>query len=238
MDRAEAISRLTALVGCDLRQLANDFGITVWKDDKKNKGWAGHVIERCLGLPINSSRAPNFGSWELKVFPVADRRGALHVKETIAITMIDPVEVLAKPFAKSHLFNKLHKMLVVGRIWESVAEDRSILYSVGEFDLSNPAVYRQCEEDYNLVRSTIAEHGFSALSGKMGLLIQPRTKGAGHGSTSRAFYARAKFVNQIAQLQQPDKGLWARDNDGAWSYLLTDGRSWICGFGQETLPPD
>ena len=219
MERTEAIRRLSELVGQDLRQLADRFGVTVWKDGKKNKGWAGHVIERCLGLPLNSSRAPNFGTWELKLFPVADRRGILYVKETIAITMIDPIEVLDKPFAQSHLFNKMNKMLVVGRIWESAEENRSLLYSVGEFDLNNAEVYRQVEEDYELVRRTIANDGFSALSGKVGLLIQPRTKGAGHGSTSRAFYARAAFVHQIARLEQPDKIRWVRSDDGVWSYI-------------------
>ncbi|MFB2968172.1 hypothetical protein ACE1CD_04315 [Aerosakkonema sp. BLCC-F183] len=35
------------------------------------------------------------------------------------------------------------------------------------------------------------------LTGKMGVLVQPRTKGAGYGSTSRAFYARKQFVSLI-----------------------------------------
>jgi len=91
VERTEAIIRLEKLIGKDLRKMADEFGITVFKNGKKNKGWAGHVIERYLGLPLNSAQSPNFGSWELKVFPLRDRRGALRVKETIAITMIDPV---------------------------------------------------------------------------------------------------------------------------------------------------
>ncbi|MCZ7609712.1 MAG: hypothetical protein M5U17_06055 [Ignavibacterium sp.] len=50
--------------------------------------------------------------------------------------------------------------------------------------------------DYDLVRETIITKGFSALSGKLGVYIQPRTKGAGHGSASRAFYARVPFLMQ------------------------------------------
>lgn len=219
MERSDAIVQLTALVGRDLRQLADEYNVTVWKGGKKNKGWAGHVIERCLGLPLNSSRAPNFGSWELKVFPLKDRDGVLYVKETIAVTMIDPVEVCAKPFRDSHLLTKLRKLLIVGRIWESVQEERSLVYSVGEFDLSDQAVYDIVQSDYELVRDTIKSRGFSALSGKMGTLIQPRTKGSGHGSVSRAFYARSAFVHQIAKLEQPNKILWVRDDSGSWSYL-------------------
>jgi hypothetical protein len=58
-------------------------------------------------------------------------------------------------------------------------------------------IYAQVKADYELVRKTIREQDFSSLTGKMGVYIQPRTKGPGHGSTSRAFYARKQFLNQI-----------------------------------------
>ena len=56
--------------------------------------------------------------------------------------------------------------------------------------------------DYNLVRDCIndSSRGFSSLSGKLGQYIQPRTKGVGHGSTSRAFYARTSFLAQFIKL--------------------------------------
>jgi hypothetical protein len=57
-------------------------------------------------------------------------------------------------------------------------------------------------EDYELVQNKIRSQGFSALTGRMGIYIQPRTKGAGHGSTSRAFYARIKFVETILGIRE------------------------------------
>lgn len=199
MERLEAITRLTTLVGQDLRQLADHHRITVWsKEGNKNKGWAGQTIERYLGLALNSSRSPNFGSWELKLVPLIPKRtGQLKVKETMAITMIDPVEVASKEFEESHLFNKLQKMVVVARVFESQADNCSLVHSVASFDLDNPQIYEQVKADYNLVRETIITQGFSNLTGKMGKLVQPRTKGPGHGSTSRAFYARTSFVAHI-----------------------------------------
>ena len=68
---------------------------------------------------------------------------------------------------------------------------------MAEFDLSDPEIYQQVRADYELVRKTIIRNGFSALSGSMGVLVQPRTKGPGHGSISRAFYARSHFVARI-----------------------------------------
>jgi DNA mismatch repair protein MutH len=198
MERVEAIKRLTTLVGQDLRQLADHHSVTVWiTENKKNKGWAGHTIERYLGLALNSSQSPDFGSWELKLVSLVKRTGTLKVKETMAITMIDHDDVKNKEFEESHLFKKLQKMVVVARVFESQADNCSLVHSVASFDLDNPQIYEQVKADYNLVRETIITKGFSSLSGKLGKLVQPRTKGQGHGSTSRAFYARTGFVAHI-----------------------------------------
>ena len=149
LPRAEALRRIRLLSGKDLRPMATQFGITVWKSGRKNKGWAGHVIERYLGLPQNSLQSPDFGSWELKVVPLrraAD--GTVRVKESMAITMIEPGEVVANTFADSHLYDKLRSMIVVARLFENVEETSSVMHSAAEFDLDNPLIRKQVEEDY------------------------------------------------------------------------------------------
>ena len=202
MERKEAKQKLSELIGSDLRPLADKYGVTVWKEGKLNKGWVGHTIERHLGLPINSSRSPNFGSWELKQASLKKTiRGKIKVKETIAITMIDPIEISEKEFEESHLFRKMLKALVVARLFESKAEEKTILYSVSDFDLGDSQIFELVKQDYEKVREVIKTLGFHALTGKMGVLIQPRTKGPGHGSTSRAFYARTPFVAHIVGLE-------------------------------------
>lgn len=203
MERKQAIEKLRKLIGKDLVLLAKKFDVTIWRGDKKNKGWAGHVIERYLGLPINSAQSPNFGSWELKLVPLKTlMSGKIVVKETMAITMIDPYNVLNTPFEKSHLLSKLRKAVVCARLFESKDEKRSVLISVNAFDLSDTEIYEQVKADYNEVRRCIKKKGFECLTGKMGELVQPRTKGAGHGSTSRAFYARTKFVAKILKMDK------------------------------------
>ncbi len=198
MERAEAKRRLSELIGKDLRKLADELGVTVFKEGKRNKGWAGHVMERYLGIPLNSSRAPNFGSWELKIVSLKYLRGGIvSVKETMAITMIDEYNIARTEFEDSHLLNKMRKILIPARIWESKDEERSILYTIADFDLDDPKIYNQVKADYELVRQTILTEGFSALTGKMGVYVQPRTKGPGYGSTSRAFYARTSFLKKV-----------------------------------------
>jgi DNA mismatch repair protein MutH len=203
LTRADALRRIRLLTGKDLRLLADQYRITVWKNGHKNKGWAGQVIERYLGLPQNSLQAPDFGSWELKVVPVMPGlEGTVLVKESMAITMIEPAEVVASRFSDSHLYDKLRSMIVVARVFQDVLETSAYLHSAAEFDLDNPAIRRQVEADYEAIREIIRTNGVAALTGETGKYVQARTKGRGHGSTSRAFYARPAFVAHILNLQK------------------------------------
>lgn len=112
--------------------------------------------------------------------------------------MLDPVEIVQKEFEESHLYNKLRKTLIVARIHESQNEEQSLLHSIAEFDLTNPALYRALKADYDLIRETVRTGG--VLTGRLGRYIQPRTKGPGHGSTSRAFYARPTLVAHLLNI--------------------------------------
>jgi DNA mismatch repair protein MutH len=201
IDREEAVNTLRQFVGKDIRALATECGVTVFKDGKLNKGWAGHVLEHCIGLGLNSRRAPNGGTWELKLVPLKyDKKGVLKVKETMAITMISAADVVENEFENSHLLLKLKSLVICGRVFESKEEKHSVLYSVGSFDLNDKAIYEQVKADYEETRQVIKQKGFDHLSGRMGVLVQPRTKGPGHGSTSRAFYARTGFVKTILEI--------------------------------------
>ena len=200
MNKEIAIRELKILEGQDLRKLADKYKITVFKGGKPNKGWEGQTVERAIGLPLNSSQRPNAGSWELKLVSLKKKvDGTIVPKETMQITMINAQDVLGCPFEPSHLLSKLRSLVICGRIFVSKDEPQSILYKVGSFDLKGE-LYETVKDDYEEVRNTIRTKGFQALTGHMGKLVQPRTKGPGHGSTSRAFYARKGFVAIILGL--------------------------------------
>lgn len=112
--------------------------------------------------------------------------------------MLDPVEVLAKEFEESHLYNKLRKTLLVAHIHESTLDERSVLHSIAEFDLTDLVLFQALKQDYETIRQVIGAGG--TLTGRLGKYIQPRTKGAGHGSTSRAFYARKELVAHLLNI--------------------------------------
>ncbi|MCG2706346.1 MAG: hypothetical protein L6254_02210 [Candidatus Omnitrophica bacterium] len=202
LNKEEVISKLKELISQDLRPLAPKFNVTVFTDEKKhsgrNKGWAGQVLERYIGLGVSNVQAPNGGRWELKMVSLKKlRSGTITPKETMQITMINPEQVKNTRFEDSHLLAKLREMIICARLYNDINETKSILVSAGTFNLEDKELYEQVKDDYNLVRDTINSKGFSALTGAMGVYVQPRTKGPGHGSISRAFYARPVFIKKI-----------------------------------------
>ena len=204
MKRELAIQRIREIVGREhnLHDLAVQYGVLVHRNGRTNKGWAGHVVERHLGIPINSAQAPNFGSWELKVVPMKRlQNGKLVFKETMAVTMIDPVNVVQTPFQDSHLLTKLRRILIAVRFVGRTVDELTYIDDVAGFDLVGE-VFDIVEEDYNVVRQVLKADGgnMRRLTGRMGRYIQPRTKGKGHGSNTRAFYARKIFLNHVFDL--------------------------------------
>jgi len=197
LKRKEAAEKLKNLIGKDLRKLADEYNVTVFKNGKLNKGWAGHVLEKYLGLGLSSLQAPNGQSWELKIVPLVKKDGMYFPKETMAITMINAKNVAETDFEQSHLLKKLESLIICGREFESKKEERSNLISVGTFDLLDKKTKERVRKDYELVQNTIKKKGFNELTGAIGILVQPRTKGPGHGSISRAFYARTGFVKVL-----------------------------------------
>ena len=203
--REQAISILSPYIGKDLRPIADQRGVTVWKNGRKNKGWAGMVVEQLLGHRQDAEQAPDFGTWELKVVPIVrNAQGHWQVKETMAITMIDPKNVAETPFEHSHLLDKLHALLICAREWLKDQDEHSRLIKTGIFDLTDGEIFRQVQADYELVQKTIRTDGAKALTGWMGNLVQPRSKGPGHGVVSHAFYARTTFVARMLKLTDAD----------------------------------
>ena len=200
--RFEATQLLQKIIGQDLRKLATKYRVTVFKDTKLNKGWAGLTLENALGIGNSCIQASNGDFWELKLVPMIKKNTSWKVGQTMAITMINANDVVVKPFEKSHLFNKMKKLIVCGRERVDNQESSARLLYVNSFDLLTTNFWPQIKKDYELVQKVIKTQGFEALTGKIGKYIQPRTKGSGHGSKTRAFYARVPFVETILGIRE------------------------------------
>ena len=196
--RTIAINNLKKYIGKDLRALALQHGITTYETGKQNKGWKGLVLERLAGLETNVSKAPNGLTYELKSVSFHNKKELLVPKETMAITMINPEELKSHPFFESHCWAKLKTVVFCAVMWHGQNAEKSELIKVASLDFAeDDELIKEIKADYDFIRHKLITEGFASLTGKDGKWIQARTKGAGHGSTSRAFYARTSLVKKI-----------------------------------------
>lgn len=196
--RIKAISNLEKYLGQDLRKLALEFGITTFETGKQNKGWKGQVLERLAGLENNNKKAPNGLGFELKSVSFEENNSLLKPRETMAITMLNQKELAEHSFFESHCWEKLKSLVFCAVLWTGHNQEEAKFIKVTSFDfLENDEIIQEIQQDYELIRNKLIIQGFKSLTGKDGKWIQARTKGAGHGSTSRAFYARKELVEII-----------------------------------------
>lgn len=196
--RIVAIKNLEQYLNMDLSEFADSFGITTYRDGKQNKGWKGLTLERLAGLTNNNNKAPNGLGFELKSVAFYEVKGIFVPKETMAITMINPKQLIDTSFFQSHCWEKLKSLVFCAVTWNGKHNIRSRLLDVKSFDfIVSDSLISEIESDYEFIRQKLINQGFSSLTGKDGKWIQARTKGAGHGSISRAFYARKSLLKQI-----------------------------------------
>lgn len=164
-----------------------------------NKGLPGHFLEDLLGIP-HTPNALDCSDGELKVFPVKklQKSGKLSPKESIAVTMLNKDDLKTCNFNDSKCCKKMSKMLVIPYYRK---DDKIQFLTPVIVDRSSPdfkEMYSILESDYNQIRQTFLDTG--VLESKTGTLLQNRTKGAGHGTTSRAFYLRPEFAKRYIPL--------------------------------------
>ncbi|MFA5858899.1 MAG: MutH/Sau3AI family endonuclease [Elusimicrobiota bacterium] len=207
--RAIAISNLKKYIGQDLRKLALQHGITTYETGKQNKGWKGLVLERLAGLKTNVSKAPNGLTYELKSVAFRYVRDNLVPKETMAITMINPTELKALPFFKSHCWAKFKTIVFCAVQWNGKNSESGALLKVASLDFAkDDELIKEIKADYDFIRNKLITEGFDALTGKDGKWIQARTKGTGgvnprtgqRRPITRAFYARTGLVKKIFEI--------------------------------------
>lgn len=164
----------------------------------KNKGGVGHFLEDLLEIP-HSPNPLDCSDGEVKSVPVKKlKSGKFVYKETIAVTMLCPNELKTQDFKLSKCSQKLNRMLIVPyyRDGDKIQFMTAKIVETGNDEFVD--LYSAIEADYNQIRNKYIETG--ELHSKTGTVLQNRTKGPGHGSTSRAFYLRKTFMDACAPL--------------------------------------
>lgn len=164
----------------------------------KNKGATGLLLETITGIP-HTSNCLDCEDGELKTFPLKKlKNSSLVPKETLAVTMVCPEELKEKCFVDSRCCKKMNRMLLVPYL----REGDNIVYlkpTLLEKEKS-PDLYKILENDYQTIQKDYSLSG--RLKSEVGKYLQTRTKGAGHGSTSRAFYLRTTFLKEYIPIER------------------------------------
>ena len=164
----------------------------------KNKGKPGLLLEMITGIP-QTSNCLDCSDGELKTVPVVlHKSGKLVPKETIAVTMLNRDDLKGSDFKASKCFTKLKRVLIVPYLRDG---DNIQFLTPVLIDAANDAyasIYAELEKDYTSIRNQFVSE--NTLHSATGTYLQNRTKGTGHGSTSRAFYLRKQFVEKWVPL--------------------------------------
>lgn len=171
---------------------AQHIGKSIHSPIVANKGAQGLLLETLTGIP-HTSNSLDCTDGELKVFPVVRGPKGLVPKETVAVCMLSTDDLRDNEFEMSRAGKKISTMLMVP--YERDGENITFLAPFTFRLEEHPAIRVTLKADYDAIRQQFIERGF--LTSATGTLLQNRTKGAGHGSTSRAFYLRKGFMRTV-----------------------------------------
>lgn len=158
----------------------------------KNKGATGLLLETITGIP-HTPNCLDCSDGELKTFPVKKlKNGSVVPKETMAVTMLCEDSLKTCSFQDSRCFKKMQRMLVVPylRDGDSITYLQPTLWEAEK----QQAICQRLQQDYETIQQKYVQEGL--LKSELGAYLQTRTKGAGHGTTSRAFYLRTNFLKE------------------------------------------
>ena len=163
-----------------------------------NKGKPGQHLEDLLGIP-HTSNCLDCADGELKLFPVKRlKNGTLVPAETIAVTMLSTDDLRNSEFSASRCCKKMSRMMVVPYFRTGDVIQFMMPTIVDKECDEYTELYSIFEADYDAIRAQFVETG--VLKSETGVLLQNRTKGAGHGTTSRAYYLRPEFMKRYVKM--------------------------------------
>lgn len=169
----------------------------------KNKGAVGILLEKITGIPTSSS-CWDCISGEVKAFPLKRLKdGKIVPKETVAITMMKPEDLESQSWEETRLFKKIQNLLFVAYIRDGDDITFVDTYHIEKSDGNYTELYHGFKTDYTKIQKIWNDT--KTITGKTGIYIQSRTKGAG-GNTpkTRAYYFKKAVLDEI-QSKKPIK---------------------------------
>ena len=174
------------MAGFTLGEIAQQAGIKIPKDLKREKGWIGLLLEHVLGASAGSRPEPDFPNLgiELKSLPI-DRTGK--PLETTFVCVAPLTGLTGASWQTSHIRNKLSRVL-----WVPVISERSI--AIPERLVGTPFLWSPSPEeeqllamDWQELTDMIVLGEVENITGRHGQVLQLRPKAANSKAKTQAF---------------------------------------------------
>ncbi len=209
---AELLSNANWLAGFRLGEIAEMLQIPVPKDLKRDKGWAGQLIETALGANAGSKAEQDFVHLgiELKTIPINAQGEPL---ETTFVSLAPLIQNNGITWQSSHVRHKLQKVL-----WIPIEGSRDIPLAeryIGQPILWQPSSEQeqQLQQDWEELMELIVLGQLHKINATLGEVLQLRPKGRNSKALANAvneqgqpiqslplgFYLRKQFTRQILQ---------------------------------------
>ena len=175
-----------------------------------NKGLPGLLLENFAGIP-SSSACMDCRDGELKLYPVkrlkrngkSNVAGDLVPKETVAITMMKPEQLLVTPWNYSHVREKIEQVLFIAYYRDNDYITFPYMHHMSFYNPEHYEYYKTFARDYYMIKEHYRMNG--TISGDIGKYIQYRTKGRGGSAPkTRAFYFRTNVMNSLEKIELND----------------------------------
>lgn len=209
---AELLQKAHWLAGFSLGEIADQLGIVVPADLRRNKGWVGMLIETALGAKAGSKPEQDFAHLgiELKTIPVNEQGMPL---ETTFVSLAPLTQNHGITWQSSHLRHKLQKVL-----WVPVEGKREIPLAVRRIGMPilwSPTAEQaqRLQQDWEELMELIVFGRLAEINGRLGEVLQLRPKGRNRQALANAvneqgektrslplgFYLRKQFTAEILQ---------------------------------------
>lgn len=182
----ELIERSQNIAGLTLGEIATNQHIQVPKDLKRDKGWAGLLLEQTLGASASSKAEPDFPHLgvELKSLPI-NRYGK--PLETTFVCVAPLVGLVGSTWENSYIRYKLANVL-----WVPIIAERDI--PIAERVVGTPFLWQPnhdedklLKQDWQELTDMIVLGDVENIHGKHGQVLQLRPKAANSQAKTKAF---------------------------------------------------
>ncbi|MCW8833026.1 MAG: DNA mismatch repair endonuclease MutH [Colwellia sp.] len=183
---AELMSKVQALAGLTLGEVAMSAGIHIPNDLKRNKGWIGLLLEQVLGASAGSKPEPDFPELaiELKTLPITSQGKVL---ETTFVSVAPLVGLTGINWQNCWVKKKLKRVL-----WVPIVSDKEI--PLAQRQIASAFIWSPSQEeeallamDWQELTDMIVLGEVENIHGKYGQVLQLRPKAANAKAKTQAF---------------------------------------------------